>query len=256
MKLTKAMTKGLSISTNYAYQRGTDNASGFATWNKQAVIGNDGSIRRNSFTAYGIYNLPFGKGQMFLGNANSLANVIVGGWEFTPTFVWQCGLPFSLGDSGCGSFTPGSAPCRPNGNVSSISYGVKGTPGQGATFFSPVISAADIAAGRNLCNAMSISGGFTCAGLDQIGNINRNTAWGPHFFNADVSLMKNTTFHERYVVQLRMDAYNAFNHINLGNPNGNIDQSGTGSIGGGPYPAGVGGTTNPRQLQFTIHLQF
>ncbi len=256
MKLTKAMTKGLSISTNYAYQRGTDNASGFATWNKQAVIGNDGSIRRNSFTAYGIYNLPFGKGQMFLGNANSLANVIVGGWEFTPTFVWQSGLPFSLGDSGCGSFTPGSAPCRPNGNVSSISYGVKGTPGQGVTFFSPVISAADIAAGRNLCNATSISGGFTCAGLDQIGNINRNTAWGPHFFNADMSLMKNTTFHERYVVQLRMDAYNAFNHINLGNPNGNIDQSGTGSIGGGPYPAGVGGTTNPRQLQFTIHLQF
>lgn len=258
MKLTKTMTKGLSVSANYAYQRGTDNASGFATWNKQAVIGNDGSIRRNSFTAYGMYELPFGKGKTFLGDANPLANAIIGGWEFSPTFVYQSGLPFSLGDSGCGSYIPGSAPCRPNGNVSSISYGVKGTPGvgSGVTFFAPVISQADIIAGNNLCNAASISGGFTCSGLDQIGNINRNTAWGPHFFNADMSIMKNVTFHERYTAQFRMDAYNAFNHINLGNPNGNIDQSGTGSIGGGPYPAGVGGTTNPRQLQFTIHLQF
>jgi hypothetical protein len=53
-----------------------------------------------------------------------------------------------------------------------------------------------------------------------------------------------------------MDAYNAFNHINFGNPNGTIDQGSAGSIGGGPFPAGTGGTTNPRQLQFTIHLQF
>jgi hypothetical protein len=53
-----------------------------------------------------------------------------------------------------------------------------------------------------------------------------------------------------------MDAYNAFNHINLGNPNGTIDQGSAGSIGGGTYPAGTGGTTNPRQLQFTVHLAF
>jgi hypothetical protein len=71
-----------------------------------------------------------------------------------------------------------------------------------------------------------------------------------------MSLMKNVTFHERYTAQFRMDAFNAFNHINLGNPNGTIDQGSAGSIGGGPFPASTGGTTNPRQLQFTIHLQF
>ena len=71
-----------------------------------------------------------------------------------------------------------------------------------------------------------------------------------------MSLIKHVTFMEKYTAEFRFDAYNAFNHINLGNPNGNIDNSGGGSIGGGPYPAGTGGTTNPRQLQFTLHFAF
>jgi hypothetical protein len=71
-----------------------------------------------------------------------------------------------------------------------------------------------------------------------------------------MSLTKTFSIRERYQAQFRMDAYNAFNHINLGNPGGNIDSAGGNSIGGGPFPAGTGGTTNPRQLQFTVHLQF
>lgn len=256
VKFTKTLTKGLSASANYAYQRGTANNNNFATWDKQAIIVNDNNIRRNSFTAYGIYKLPFGKGKAFANNYNSFVNVLVEGWEISPTVFWQSGLPFSLSYSNCGAVIPGDAPCQPNGNVSNIKTAVKGVPGQGVTFFSPVISAADIANGKNLCNATSVSGGFTCPALDTIGNIRSNTAWGPRFFNADMSLSKTITVHEHYEAQFRMDAYNAFNHINLGNPNGAIDQSGSGSIGGGPFPAGIGGTTNPRQLQFTIHLAF
>ena len=45
-------------------------------------------------------------------------------------------------------------------------------------------------------------------------------------------------------------------HINFGNPNGTIDSGSAGSIGQGPYPQSTGGTTNPRQLQFTVHLAF
>ena len=247
LKLTKTMTKGLSMSANYAYQVGTDNASGFATWNKQAVIGNDQAIRRNAFTAYGLYELPFGKGKPFGGSVNGVVNGFIGGWQFSPTFFYQSGLPFSLSYSECGSVIPGDAPCQPNGNVGGLPMGVNGFAGGTLTYFKPVAA--------NLCTAGASTGGFTCPGLDQIGNVNRNTAWGPHFFNSDMSLTKSVTFHERYTAQLRMDAFNAFNHINLGNPGGSVDGSG-GTIGGGPFPAGTGGTTNPRQLQFTIHLQF
>ena len=246
------------MNLNYAYQRGTDAASNFSTWDKQAVIGNDSAIRRSAFTAYGLWNLPFGKGAQFANSYNWLVNGIIGGWEFSPTVVFQSGLPYSLSYSACGNSIPGDAPCQPNGNVSRIQKSYTGIPGAGAGVhqFQPVISAADLTAGNNLCNSASVTGGFTCPGLDQIGNIRRNTAWGPNFFNSDMSIFKNFSIRERYTAQFRMDAFNAFNHINYGNPNGTIDSSSAGSIGGGPYPTGTGGTTNPRQLQFTVHLQF
>jgi hypothetical protein len=257
-KFTKTYTQGLSINLNYAYQHGIDAASNFATWDKAAVIGNDQAIRRSAFTAYGLYNLPFGRGQKYANSGNWLVNGIVSGWEYSPVVIFQSGLPFSLSYSACGASIPGDAPCQPNGNVSKLQKSFTGTPGTGAGVhqFQPVISGADITAGKNLCNAASVTGGFTCPGLDQIGNIRRNTAWGPNFFKSDMSIFKNVSIYERVTAQFRMDAFNAFNHINYGNPNGGIDQASAGSIGGGPFPAGTGGTTNPRQLQFTLHLQF
>jgi Carboxypeptidase regulatory-like domain/TonB dependent receptor len=257
-KFTKQFSQGLSLSLNYAYQRGTDAASSFATWNKQAVIGNDQAIRRSAFTSYGLYNLPFGRGQMFANNVNWLVNGIIGGWEYSTTVIWQSGLPFSLSYSACGASIPGNAPCQPNGNVSKLNKNLQGVPGAagGVHQFTAVISAADLTAGHNLCNSASVTGGFTCPGLDQIGNIKRNTAWGPNFFNSDMSIFKNVAIYERVTAQFRMDAFNALNKINYGNPNGAIDSTSSGSITGGPFPAGLGGTTNPRQLQFTLHLQF
>jgi len=257
-KFTKTFTQGLSLNLNYAYQRGIDTASGFATWDKQAVIGPDQAIRRSAFTSYGLWNLPFGRNQMFAGNVNSWVNGIIGGWELSPTFIWQSGLPFSLSYSDCGASIPGSAPCQPNGNVKNITYQLQGTPGvgSGVHLFSPVIGGADLTAGNNLCNSASVTGGFTCPGLDQIGNIRRNTAFGSNFINSDMSLMKNVSIYERVTAQFRFDAFNAINHINFATPNGAIDQTSSGAITGGPYPAGTGGTTNPRQLQFTLHLQF
>jgi hypothetical protein len=236
MKLTKTYTKGLSVNANYAYQVGTDNASSFATWNKQAIIGNDSAIRRSAFTAYGLYNLPFGKNQMFLNNGG-FVNYIVGGWEFSPVFSYQSGLPFSLSYDECSASIPGDAPCQPNGNAGSLKTGLTGF-GTSAKYFTPP----------------GLGNGFTAPGLDQIGTVNRNTAWGPRFFNSDMSIMKNVTLRERYVAQFRMDAFNAFNHINYGNPAGSVESGG--GIGSGPYPSSLSGTTNPRQLQFTIHLQF
>jgi hypothetical protein len=252
-KVTKNYTKGLSVNLNYAYARATSNASSFATWNKAAVRINDSAVRRNAFTGYGLYKLPFGHGQQYLGGANSVVNYLVEGWEISPVFQWQSGLPYTLSYDECSAVIPGSAPCRVNGSVSSVKAGVQGVPGQGNVgFFTPLFTPAERKAGLNLCNTPR--GGYTCPALDTIGNIGGNTAFGPRFFNADMSISKNITFKERYTAQFRMDAYNAFNHINLANPGGSVESGG--NIGGGPFPAGIGGTTNPRQLQFTLHFAF
>ncbi len=256
-KVTKALTQGFNINLNYAYAHGIDNANNFATWDKQAIIGNDSAVRRSAFTAYGLWRLPFGKGQFFGHDVNGVVNGIIGGWELSPTVVWQSGLPFSLNYSACSSTLPNDAPCQPNGDPKNLVRNLQGVPGAGGVSqFQPVLSPGDIAAGRNLCNASSVFGGFTCPGLGQIGNIRRNSLFGPNFFNGDMSLEKNIAFRERFTAQFRMDAYNVFNHINYGTPNGTIDSGNAGQISQGPYPTSTGGTTNPRQLQFTAHLSF
>jgi hypothetical protein len=247
LKLTKTYAKGYSISANYAYQVGTNAASGYATWDKAAVIGNDSAIRRSAFTGYGIYKLPFGKNQAFL-NQGGLVDYLVGGWEFSPTVQYQSGLPFTLGFAECGNYTVG--PCYVNGKNNLLKTGKSGFAGGNLTYFTGTPS------GSSLCTTSAGFDGFTCSGLDSVGTGGRNNAWGPRFFNSDMSISKAVTVRERYEVKFRMDAFNAFNHINFGNPNGTIDSGSAGSIGSGPYPQGTGGTTNPRQLQFTIHLQF
>jgi hypothetical protein len=247
MKLTKNYSKGNSASINYAYQVGTDAASGYATWDKAAVIGNDSAIRRSAFTGYGLYKLPFGKNGMFL-NQSGLLDYIVGGWEISPVVQYQSGLPFTLGFASCSSFTQG--PCYVNGQNNQLKTRKSGFAGGNLTYFTGTPS------GASLCSTAAGFNGFTCSGLDSIGDGGRNNSWGPRFFNADMSISKAVSFRERYEVKFRMDAFNAFNHINFGNPNGTIDSGSAGSITGGPFPQGTGGTTNPRQLQFTLHLQF
>ncbi len=234
----KTYTKGFSLNINFAYQHGRDAASNYATWSIPAVTGNDSSVRRTAFTAYGIYNLPFGRNQQFLSNANGFVNQLVSGWQFSPVVIIQSGLPFTLSFNGCGAEIPGSAPCYVNGSSSALkphATGYPGGPNGGVIFY----------------QAQTLGGAFTDPGLDTIGNGGRNNAWGPNFYNVDMSAFKNFTIKERVTLQFRADAFNAFNHINFGLPSGNIQS--VGNITSGPGP---GGTTNPRQMQFTARVQF
>ena len=235
--LAKTYTKGLSLNINVAYQVGRDAASSYATWSIPAVTGNDSSIRRTALTAYGIYNLPFGRNQQFLNNVNGFVNQLVGGWQFSPVVIVQSGLPYTLSFNGCGAEIPGSAPCYVNGASHLLRTGAVGHAGgpQGVVFY----------------QAQTLGTTFTDPGLNTIGNGGRNNAWGPNFYNVDMSAMKNFTIHERVTLQFRADAFNAFNHINFGLPSGNIQSAG--NITSGPGP---GGTTNPRQMQFTGRVQF
>ena len=121
-----------------------------------------------------------------------------------------------------------------NGNPSTFQKHVTGFPGNNLRYF----------------DAQTLGTTFTQPGLNQIGNIGRNSVFGPHFFNTDLALQKNFPVKEKVTLQFRFDAFNAFNHINFGTPSGNIEQPG--SINGGPGPNGA----NPRQLQFSARVQF
>ena len=233
--ITKTFTRGLSFNANYAWQRAINFANGFATWDKRATKGRDDSIRQQQIVVYGLYQLPFGQNQMFL-NKNRIVNAIIGGIQISPVINYSSGLPFTLNPGSCPGTNGTSAPCYANGD---------------AHFFHPHITG--FAGGNLSFYDQPQAGIFTTPGLDQIGNTGRNSVFGPHFFTADMSLQKDFSVREHLTAQLRMNAYNAFNHINFGNPGGNVNQSNPGTIGAG---AGINGYSNPRQLEFSGRLQF
>ena len=234
VSLAKQFTSGLSFNANYAWQRGTSWSTGFYTWDPRAAKGRDSNIRQQQIIVYGLYELPFGRNKHFLSDANAVVNQIVGGWQLTPVLNYSSGLPFTLSYSSCNASIPGSAPCMVNGNPGSFQRHVTGFPGNNLRFF----------------DAQTLGTTFTAPGLDEIGNIGRNSVFGPHFFNTDLALQKNFPIKEKATLQFRFDAFNVFNHINYGTPSGNIEQPG--AINGGPGPNGA----NPRQLQFSARVQF
>ena len=85
-------------------------------------------------------------------------------------------------------------------------------------------------------------------GMYTEGTLGRNALRGPGYINTDVSLSKHTNlFGEKLDAELRLDAFNVFNHANFGSPNTNIDSANFGQ---------VSTTTGPRILQVALHLRF
>jgi hypothetical protein len=55
---------------------------------------------RHLITADWVYQLPFGRGMMLLGNSNKLLDGVIGGWQLTGLSRWSSGLPFSFFEPG------------------------------------------------------------------------------------------------------------------------------------------------------------
>ena len=79
---------------------------------------------------------------------------------------------------------------------------------------------------------------------------------GPDFHTVDLSLSKVTAITERLRTELRIEAFDLFNHPNFGNPNLTATPGSTafGVITSTRFPTGDSGSS--RQLQFAVRLEF
>jgi hypothetical protein len=238
----KQVSRGLSATVNYSWQRAFAWNPGYSTWDRAAVKGRDPNIREQQLTAYGVWQMPFGKNQMIGANVPGYLNEVIGGWSLNPMINWMSGLPYTLSFSECGSLITSDAPCYPNGRAGSLQTHPQK--------YDPVNHTVLDYVGASVPLTQQPFSGFTAPGLDQIGNSGLNNKFGPNFFDTDLALEKNFPIHESLFAQFRVDAYNAFNHMSLGNPGGNID-AGPQYIGGlAPAPF------QTRQLQFSLRVQF
>ena len=68
---------------------------------------------------------------------------------------------------------------------------------------------------------------FTDNAVGTLGTVSRGFLYGPGYWGTNASIQKDTRITERTTIQLRLEAYNVFNHANFGNPN---DAAGTSDV--------------------------
>ena len=89
-----------------------------------------------------------------------------------------------------------------------------------------------------------------------LGDSGVNIFSGPSLFTFDSSLFRTIPIHRSLSLELRMDAFNAFNHPVFGNPSTSLTSASYGEVTG-TAGTGVNGTAGaPRALQFAGTLRF
>jgi hypothetical protein len=196
----KRYSNGLLVTAQYSYSRllGTESYMNPFNWNDSR--GNIGGYRRHVLVTSFVYDLPFGSGKWLLHDAKGLANGVISGWQLSGVISGMSGAPFSPSFS---TSVVGSVGGRPNVVLGQPLYPANRTLTQ---YFNPA--------------AFSVPANYT------FGNAGYNQLWGPGQQSWDLSLVKNTSIREKLTLQLRIDAFSAFNHPTFGNPASDITNPG------------------------------
>ena len=182
----------------------------------------DNSRSITSYTSF-IWGLPFGPGASFGRNANGIARHLIQGWKLNGIISLMSGAWFTPTYADTSSYNSDCCSLRPDrtgsGQISNPSRNLWFDPG---TFTRPPA--------------------FT------YGNAGRNILQGPGWANADLSVFKEFKIREGVSLELRGEAFNAFNRTNLANPNASVTSSTAGVITGIVY--------NMRRMQVGARLSW
>lgn len=173
-----------------------------------------------------VWTLPFGRGAQFASNVNRFVDAFIGGWTLSSIIEFHSGLPFSV-------YLP----------IDNQNYGQNN--GERANIVSgcslvPAGFTQNIAHWYNPA-CWIIPPPYT------FGDSERNGYRGPDYKDVDISLMKNFRLWERSSFQLRVEAFNSFNHTNLNGPNNTV---------GTPQFMTITSAKSPRQIQFGGKFSF
>jgi hypothetical protein len=229
--------KGYSAQATYLYQHlygdgGNSYTAYTMLYDRALGRGNQSNNPHNQIIFTQDYDLPFGVGKRFGSQARPFAKWLLSGWRVSAFTTYQSGLPFTVG---IGTYPAGYA--RPSVGPN---YPDRGTisPYQG------------VAHNRNQWFQGGLGGAFLLPAPNTFGNYGFNNLYGPSFNNTDIALMKSFVIMERYKFTMRTDAFNAFNHTNLGQPNTNLTDPKAGQI------TSIAGTSTMRRLQFALRVDF
>jgi hypothetical protein len=181
------------------------------------------------FNGYLTYDLPFGKGRMFGGNASPAMNAILGGWSLGSDFTLHSGFAINPG-----------APDQ-SGTLSSGTTRPDCVPGISQSGSGDVVTIGGVT-GIQFLNPAAVS--LPAAGT--FGNCSAGSFRGPTLKTADLNVSKRFTVTESSALLLRAEFINLTNTPQFGTPASTIGST-----------FGFISSSNPgRQIQLAVKYSF
>jgi Carboxypeptidase regulatory-like domain/TonB dependent receptor-like, beta-barrel len=190
---------------------------------------------RQVFSASAVYDVPFASGASGDTGALRAIHAVFGDWSVSPVVTARTGLPVNVTEdrSSTSVATGYSTDQRPN-RVPGVSLTPPG--------------------GHRVGEWINPSA-FSLVSGNGYGNAPRNVARGPGLWQADLGLSKRIPLKESAALRMRGDFFNLFNRAQYGLPLADFSASSFGQILS-TVNTGPVGTGTPRQMQFSLRLEF
>lgn len=250
----------------YTYGHSIDNASGFRNRDSQVPFYSIGEFRAPSdfdvthrITFSGGWDLPFAR--TWASGPSWFVNRVLKGWSLYPIFSWRTGFPLTINSElGLDPSIPG-----PSGAGDAFLANADFAPGVNRiTLLNPRHSGSCNNPNTGLTDTGNLY--FNCSAFvalndvpnfsDPYGNTGRDFFRGPGRTNLDLALAKNTAFTERVSLELRLEAFNVFNHAQFANPDTNLLSATFGQISSTTLGIGVTALQTQRIVQIAGRLTF
>ena len=226
LKLDKRYSNGFLLTTAYTWGRAMANGgddNGGPAWyiNPERNWARAGFDRRHTFVQSYIYELPFGKGKPYF--QEGAGAWVLGGWQLNGILTLMSGNAINF-SSNAPNNAPGNAQTPNVSGAFRVLGGVNDSP-----WFDTSV--------------------FSAPAANTFGNVGRNAASGPNFYNLDASLFRNVQVTERFKLEFRAEAFSLPNspRWQLNNPNVNVNDPNFGLV------RGAGGN---RSIQLGLRLLF
>jgi hypothetical protein len=201
-------------------------------YNRRAERAEDPSNVPHRLVVSGLFELPFGKGRRF-DVQNGFLDALVGGWQLNTITTVVQGTPLVVRGANNGLAN------RPDwvGGLELPSGFVDANPQRGVQWFNPAA----------FVNPALYTFGNTPRAISQFRN--------PGAVIVDLSVFKTFAVTEKLKLQLRAEAFNAPNRVNLGAPNGSFG-AGPGGTNNNDAFGRITGSRDPRLMQLGLKLIF
>jgi hypothetical protein len=140
---------------------------------------------------------------------NAVVNAVLSDWNLTGIYTIMSGLPFTVS--------------------SGVDNARSGTGGQ----FADIVGDPNLPSDRDKSERLAQwfnTSAYVVNALGTFGNSGRNSLRGPDYQTLDLGLHKTFTITNRVRTQFRFEAFNALNHANFNNPEGNRSSGNFGRI--------------------------